>query len=228
MRYAVYFTPPKDDPLAQAASRWLGFDAFSNQEIAWSDAIPLPFDVWEKNTKTPRRYGFHGTLKAPFRLVDGASEEALCEAIERFCEARPAFDLPPFELSRLGPFFALTPTLPEKALNDLATTVVKAFEPFRAPLTEAEIAKRNPDRLSERQRGYLQEWGYPHIFDDFRFHMTLTGPVEDNDVTIVEEALQKWFTPVLHKPVRVVALTLFCEPEPGVPFHIVCQIPFGA
>ena len=45
--------------------------------------------------------------------------------------------------------------------------------------------------LNHRQIANLDRWGYPYLFDDFRFHMTLTGPVppprRDRIATLLEE-----------------------------------------
>ena len=35
--------------------------------------------------------------------------------------------------------------------------------------------------VTERQASNLDRWGYPYVFDDFRFHMTLTGPLTADD-----------------------------------------------
>src|SRR5262249_2220033 len=48
------------------------------------------------------------------------------------------------------------------------------------PLTDADRARRNPARLTPRQRDYLERWGYPYVMEEFRFHMTLTGRLEAN------------------------------------------------
>ena len=33
MRYAIYFTPPADDPLTRRASHWLGRDAMTGETL---------------------------------------------------------------------------------------------------------------------------------------------------------------------------------------------------
>ena len=66
-RYAIYYAPRPGD-FATRADLWL------------SDAAPhlpgLPQPPAEL-TVAPRRYGFHGTIKAPFRLADGVTEQDL-------------------------------------------------------------------------------------------------------------------------------------------------------
>ena len=128
--------------------------------------------------------------------------------------------IPRLKRHAIGPFFALVPEEPVAELNQLANDVVVAFDRFRAPLTEAEIAKRRPERLSETQRHNIERWGYPYVFDEFRFHMTLTGPVEEKDRARVERTLDEFFTPLLDDAVEVANLALFVEPEKGAPFEI--------
>ena len=68
MRYAIYFTPGETDPLTRAAERWIGRSAFS-------DAVPAPLDAdLAFHTASARRYGFHATMKAPFRLLRAAAK----------------------------------------------------------------------------------------------------------------------------------------------------------
>jgi len=55
---------------------------------------------------------------------------------------------------------------------------VTRFEQFRAPLTEADVQRRNPDSLTESQRQNMYQYGYPHVLNDFNFHMTLSGQNE--------------------------------------------------
>ena len=227
MRYAVFFTPMSDHPLTRSAAAWLGRDAFSGAVLERPDAVGLTPQEAADLTAAPRRYGFHATLKAPFRLNDDASETQLISAFQGLCEEAESFSLPRLTISRLGPFFALVPEEPSASLNRLADQAVRALEPLRAPLTAAEIARRNPDRLTPEQRRYLEEWGYPYVFDQFRFHMTLTGPVGDADAGKAEKALHAWFDAVLAEPVEVSVLSLFVEPEPGDPFRVLTQVPIA-
>jgi Protein of unknown function (DUF1045) len=54
---------------------------------------------------------------------------------------------------------------------------VTLFDAFRAPMSAAERARRVASGLSPGQLNHLDRWGYPYLFDEFRFHMTLTGRV---------------------------------------------------
>src|SRR6202011_318473 len=94
--------------------------------------------VLQALTAEPRRYGFHATIKAPFRLVEGASLTDAEALLADFCRDALPCPLPVLSIATLGPFFALVPDATTKEVNDLAARVVKAFEPLRAPLDPAQ------------------------------------------------------------------------------------------
>ena len=90
--------------LAEFGACWLGWDIARGCAVRQVDSPGL-----NEVTETPRKYGFHGTLKPPFRLADGASAEDLHGALSDL-----AFTVPParcdgLELTVLGSFLALTP-----------------------------------------------------------------------------------------------------------------------
>lgn len=220
MRYAIYYTPERDDPLGQVAERWLGRSAFGEEAPAPRAVGSFSAAEVAFHTAAPRRYGFHATLKAPFRLAEGKSEGDLINALSQFTAAREPFTVERIELARLGNFFALVPAGPSPELDALAGDVVTAFEPFRAPLTPEEVERRNPDNLSPTQLKNLHIWGYPFVFDEFRFHMTLTGRVPAAEAARMEAAIDSFFGPMLLEPLEVRSLALFAEPEAGAPFQI--------
>ncbi|MDH4414486.1 MAG: DUF1045 domain-containing protein [Rhizobium sp.] len=228
MRYALYFTPSADDPLNLAAAEWLGRDAFSNAEFRRVAEDGLTADELDTLTADPRRYGFHATLKAPFHLVDGRSEAELAGAIEAFAARTSAFDIPAAIVGQLGHFFALVPDRLYPPLQDFAASVVETFEPFRAPLSQSDIERRKPDSLPPRERENLMRWGYPYVFDDFRFHMTLTGPVPEAKAPLMAGILAHRFADFIGRPLRIDGLALFVEPERGASFLVHSRLPLKA
>lgn len=225
MRYAIYFTPPRTAPLTQTASRWLGRDAFSGSSLAQPSLTDFPAEDLAKLTADPRRYGFHATLKAPFELAAGRSESELLQALTGFCGATPVFAIPEIVIGQLGSFFALVPAEAHLPLQDFAGRVVETFEPFRAPLSDADVVRRKPEKLSEPQRRNLQRWGYPYVFDEFRFHMTLTGPVPAEAAAAMKHVLEEDFAAYCQKPLPIDGLALFREDQRGAPFVIQTWIP---
>lgn len=222
MRAAIYYTPGSATDLARLAATWLGRDAFTGE-------VARAADPWrDARVAEPARYGFHATLKAPFRLAAGTTLDGLSEALAAFCAARAGLMIRRLVIGRLGGFLALVPAAPEPALGALEAEVVRAFEPFRAPLTAEEVALRHPTRLTARQRAYLERWGYPFVLDEFRFHMTLTGSLADEDAPAAERALADHFGAVLDRPLLLEGVGLFVEGEAGVPFRVHAFHLFGA
>ncbi|MHC0052608.1 DUF1045 domain-containing protein [Actibacterium sp. D379-3] len=208
-RYAIYFAP-EPGPLADFGARWLGWDAAIGA-VPDAPALPdLPRPLPEI-TETPRKYGFHGTIKPPFHLADGKSEPALHRAAATLARHLAPVTLDGLELSRLGHFLALTPTGRTTALASLAAHVVMELDSFRAPPGPAELARRRPGALTETQRALLSRWGYPYVMEEFRFHLTLTGRLSDEYATATEAALAPLIAPLLPRPFEVNSLCLFGE-----------------
>jgi putative phosphonate metabolism protein len=220
MRYAIYFTPGQHEPLAETATAWLGRNPFTGLTTPPPAVPPLSAAEVAFHTAATRRYGFHATLKAPFQLADGATEAALRSALDQFAHRTAQIRVSRLVLGRIDGFFALLPETPPPDLNRLANAVVEAFDSFRAPLSEVEIERRSPDSLRPAEFRNLHRWGYPYVFDAFRFHMSLTGRVPPGEDERVRAAIERMFGEMLSNPVAIDALTLFVEPEPGAPFMV--------
>ena len=82
MRYAIYFTPGQDDPLARIAAGWLGRNPFTDTVPQAPVVTALSPAEIAYHTASARRYGFHATLKAPFVLAEGKTEAELDARIE--------------------------------------------------------------------------------------------------------------------------------------------------
>lgn len=220
MRYALYVAPPADHALTRAAVSWLGRDAFGGAAaLQPPEGTGLDADFWKTITSDPRRYGFHATIKAPFRLAEGKTEAGLQSAVQAFAERTQRFEIT-LALAAIGPFFALIEDEPSAALARFAGDVVTEFEPFRAPLSEADYARRRPERLSPRERELLDQWGYPYVFDEFQFHMSLTGPVPVERQEDVYTALKRHFRAFVGEPISISHLALFEEPASGADFAV--------
>ncbi|MBR0671142.1 DUF1045 domain-containing protein [Neoroseomonas soli] len=219
-RVALYWAPDTDDPLHAAGSAWLGRDA------ATGDALPQPplpgLDLAEA-TADPRGYGLHATLKPPFRLANGyaAARDATAALAARIAP----FDLPPLAVHDLDGFLALRETAPCPALHAFADTCVEALDAHRAPATEAEIARRRPERLPARQRAHLDRWGYPYVFEEWRFHVTLTRRLEPEEKAVILPAVTEHLGDAPGIARRVGAISLFVQPAPGEPFTIAERLP---
>jgi putative phosphonate metabolism protein len=225
LRYALYFTPPKDDPLNGSASRWLGRDAFTGELSPPMRHGDISAEEQGAITEEPRRYGFHATLKAPFELAASVTESDLLGVARDFAAQTASFDIPTLVLGQLGRFFALVPDGIYPELQDFSASVVKAFEPFRAPLSDADMARRRPEQLDDRHRANLLRWGYPYVMDEFRFHMTLTGLVAAERQAVVNSVLSEMFAAHIGRPLSVSGLAVFVEETRGAPFIVRSWLP---
>lgn len=220
MRYGIYFTPSAHDPLLRVAANWLGRNAFNGMVVRRPAIGNIDAEEISALTEEPRRYGFHATLKAPFRLHEDFEDYHLLSAMMHFASGYQAVELPRLKVAQIGKFFALVPSEPCPELQQLANDVVVQFERFRAPLNEKELAKRKPEMLDAEHRRNLEQWGYPYVFEQFRFHMTLTGPVAEDRQSHMRSVLEEFFAPVLTERVKINNLALFAEAEAGVPFEV--------
>lgn len=227
MRYAIYFTPPSGDPLTLAAASWLGRNVYSGHAVEHPGVPGLGVHEIAFHTALPRRYGFHATLKAPFLLKDDCTEAGLLRDLMRFASRIEPFEIPRLEVARLGDFYGLLLPRPCEPLDYLAAAVVQEFDGYRAPFSEAEIERRNPEGLSASQFANLHRWGHPYVMEEYRFHMTLTGPLLSKDFRRVEHALRSFFDPLIGARVMFSNLALFCEREPGAPFQVHSLHPMG-
>jgi hypothetical protein len=226
-RYAVYYAPPADDPLTWRAAAWLGRDAFTGERLARPQLPGLEGLDLDVVTEDPRFYGFHATLKAPFELALEAREGTLLEFAEGFAARQAPFEAAMVPAS-LGRFLALRLAAPAPQMQALHSACVRAFDPFRAPLSVADLARRRKSPLTAEQDARLVAWGYPYVFDDFRFHMTLTSAIADRATADrLIAALQGYFAD-LAGPHRFGGVAVFRQDARSEPFHVLARFDFLA
>ena len=219
-RYAIYFCPAWEDPLFARAAAWLGYDVRSGETLPPPGLDGIAEDVWRDATAAPRKYGFHATMKPPFRLADGCRERDLAARLAAFCATRAPVDTGTLALTDLDGFLALTPGAGQDGISALAADCVRDFDDFRAPPGEDELARRRKAGLSPAQEAYLQQWGYPYVMEMFRFHMTLTGRLDDAARARFRDAITAFFGAVLYAPLRIDSLCLFVQPSLDAPFQL--------
>jgi len=186
-RYAIFFVPPADSALYRFGAAALGYDAYSGDEV------PFPVDEadWRDITAEPRRYGFHATLKAPFRLRWESVEDDLIGFFAKFAREQAPPPRFPATLQLIEGFAALVPAAPVPEIDALAAKCVRAFDRLRNPMSEAERKRRLAASLTARQVGHLDDWGCPYVFEDFRFHVTLTGRLAPERTAPIVEVLTR-------------------------------------
>ncbi|HAV09375.1 MAG TPA: phosphonate metabolism protein [Rhodobacteraceae bacterium] len=213
-RFALYWTPP-EGPFSAFGADWFGWD------IARGAAHAAP--PFEEATRTPRKYGFHATIKPPFRLAPDTSLTALQTATEALCASLPPVTLDGLAITRIGRFLALTGQGDLSTLNATAAELVAGLDPFRAALSDVELAKRRRTRLTPDQDKLLQQWGYPYVMEAFRFHMTLTGNLPSEATPPIEAHLQTALAPFLG-PCKIEDFTL-CGEDAAGHFHQLSRHP---
>jgi hypothetical protein len=220
MRVAAYWAPRLEDPLHRLGSGWLGRDTETGATLPQPALSGL--DIAEI-TAAPRGYGLHATMKPPFRL--STSWDAFrADAMALAARTRP-FALPPLRLADHHGFLALLETEKCQALQDFCDACVAGLDAHRAPPTDAEIARRNPDRMTERQREMLKLWGYHYVFDQWWFHVTLTRRLTEAERAVVWPALEAHLGEVPAQPRRVTELCLFTQGGPDAPFLLAERLP---
>lgn len=222
-RYAIYVMP--DGPLADFGAAWLGWDALAGRGVDHPETADLPRPLAEI-TATPRRYGFHATMKPPFRLAQDTTLAALMHDLAAICDRLDPVTLEGLRLSRLGGFLALTPEGDTTALDALAAEAVTALDRHRTPPPPAELARRRKSGLSPAQEANLTRWGYPYVLGEFRFHITLTGNLPQKRAEAVAQHLAPRLAPLLPRPWRVDSLCLMGEDQDGF-FHLIHRYPLG-
>ena len=116
-RYAVFYTPT--DALADFGAEWLGWD---NAKGAAVPHLNVPGPDVEKITRRSRKYGLHGTLKAPFYFAPTNDQTALENAAANFASQQTCVEIDPLELRHEDGFLALRLKDDPRRLKELATS----------------------------------------------------------------------------------------------------------
>jgi putative phosphonate metabolism protein len=218
-RYAIYFTPPPETPLARFGAGVLGYDCAAAVEVPHLAIGGIEPAALQTLTAEPGRYGFHATLAAPFRLGGGGEAELLAAAAA-FASTRPPASLGRLAVTRIGSFIALCPAQKQPAIAELEAACVHAFHSFRAPLSAAERERRLAARLTPHQIELMDRWGYPYVLDQYRFHMTLTGPVPEEQR---DETLQRFVQAcerIAGDPIEIDAVSVMRQDDSASRFRV--------
>lgn len=223
VRYAIYYAPALGSGLDRFGAALLGYDAFTAEDQPFPEGILQTTPDWRELTSDPRKYGFHATLKAPMSLASGRTEAELFSACAAFAARPRAIPVIRPVVDEISGFIAVIPAEPSAALIQFAADCVTEFDSFRAPLTEADRARRNPTQLTPRQREHLDGWGYPYVMNDFRFHMTLTGRVGAERRDGLVAMLRDRFAALNLSSLAIDRIALFRQDDANSRFRIVQQ-----
>ncbi|MFT5963133.1 MAG: hypothetical protein ACI8WM_003483 [Burkholderiaceae bacterium] len=221
IRYAIYFAPARASLWWQAGCRWLGRDP--ECRISGLDATTPLRD-------SARRYGFHATLKAPFRLAEGCDEAQLLARAGLFAAQQTALEVPLPSVRLLGNFLALQASSPVPQISALAQECVRHFEVLRAAPTADELARRGRVLLTARQQALLRQWGYPYTEEEFQFHMTLSDSFAEVEPAVAQamtEEARIVFAQAMAVPLVIDGIAIFREEGSGAALELVARFGFG-
>ena len=229
-RHAAYFAPVSQSQAWDLGSKWLGRCAYQFTSLKQPEFENLSAELFEQLTRTPRLYGWHATLKAPFELNSNSRLEELQAAFKQLVnQTGSAFHLP-LKLADMGDFLALVPSQPSPELQALEDLCVRQLHHLALPLSEEELQRRTGAGLTERQSELLHEWAYPFVMDQFQFHMTLSGSLKNVDpqqkADLTAAALE-WFAPVLENGLDIDAVTWFSQDQKNGNFRWVERFELG-
>lgn len=226
-RYAIYYAPPRAHPLWRAGCAILGRDPETGEAIDQPRLDGFAPARVTAMTEEARRYGWHATLKSPFALAEGTSRAELEAALARFAAERHTFAIPALRLASFSGYTVLVPAEPVPALDQLAADCVRVFDRFRAPPSEAELARRRRRGLTAEEEANLQRWGYPRVMQLFEFHMTLTEKLGAEEHARAVAALSGLLGEALAAPLPVDGIALYAEAEKDGPFALLGRYAFG-
>lgn len=222
-RFAIYFTPSPGSALARFGASMIGYDCDVGAAVAQPPLPGIAVADVAAATSEPRRYGFHATLAAPFRLHSDRTEAGLLTVLESFAATRAPVSLGPLVMGLIGGFIVLKPPTPDAVA--FAADCVTTFHPFRAPLSAADRARRIAAGLTARQIAHLDRWGYPYVFDEFRFHMTLAGPLPAAQREPWRAVLARLFAEQADGPAQIDAVSLVRQDDSSERFRVVRREP---
>ncbi len=225
-RYAIYYAPAPESILWRRAAHWLGRDAATGAVCDQPVLAGFDCETFAGLTADPRHYGFHATLKSPFELGAHGTETQLLAAAQDFADQRDAI-FASLNVRMLGNFIAIGLVHPAPEIQGLHEAAVREFERFRLPADASELARRRAAPLSTRQDAHLCQWGYPYVFEDFRFHMTLSGSITDEAQRTAMLAAAAQFFGDACGPHRFDSISVFHQRDRTSMFNLLARFPLA-
>ncbi|MBA4263639.1 MAG: hypothetical protein C0453_01030 [Comamonadaceae bacterium] len=220
-RVALYWSPRPGSAAWEAGCGWLGRDTATSEALTQPQVPGVAPALLEQITADPRRYGFHATLKPPFRLRADQTLASLEAAVDSLAQVLAACPMPGLKVGMLDGFLALRPMAPLPRVQALAAACVKTLHPLAEPPSAQELARRRQAGLTPQQDALLKAWGYPWVLGEFRFHCSLTSRLDALDQVQREalmDAARERFDGLPAQ--RLDRLSVFIELTAGAPFRL--------
>jgi hypothetical protein len=226
VRYAIYYTPQPGTQLATFGRSWFGRANDGATLQAFSEAGLSGATTAKPLSRRTRYGGLHAVFKAPFQLREGMVVDALKTRLISFAARRKKVETGPLTLARAGRYLVLRPIKPTPALDWLAAQCVAAFDAFAESPANAEAP--TCAELNDHQRLLLKSFGDPHVLSEYRFYITLTGPLDSAHLERVAQALWPMLEEICASGVTVDGLSLLGEATNGAPLRLIGRYRLGA
>jgi putative phosphonate metabolism protein len=227
-RFAIYFVPAPETALYRFGAAVLGYDCYTGEPVEHPRDVALSETEWAVLSAEPCTYGFHATLKAPFRLRGEFDPDDLMADIRTLAASIASVPTLEPSVGLIGGFVAIVPRVPSPAIDRLAADCVTALDRFRLPVTAQERLRRVAGGLSQSQIVHLDRWGYPYVLEEFRFHMTLTSGLGSERRQAIHSLLQDAFVRRCGtQPIGLDRLALMRQEQPQSPFRVIGHASVG-
>lgn len=222
-RYAIYYTPQPGTALSAFGRSWFG-RANDGATLEAFSAAGLSESGFAKTPAAPGRYsGLHALFHPPFTLRDEIELDGLKSQLIDFAAHHGSVDTGPLTLARSGRYLVLRPIEPRPALEGLSAECVRAFEDIAA----AADASDDVRHLSRNQRLLLKSFGNPRVASEYRFSITLTGPLDAAHLERVSQALWPVIEEICSSGVTVDGLSLFGDGGGRTPMRLLGRYRLG-
>jgi len=113
------------------------------------------------------------------------------------------------------------------ALDALATACTRDLDRYSAAPDRAELDQRRAPSLTPRQEANLTRWGYPYVLDEFRFHLTLSGPLRTREEEALIATVTALAAPHLAPVLHLDDICLYGDPGAGASFRLLRRYPLS-
>ena len=226
-RYAIYYTPQPGTALAAFGRSWFGRANDGVTLQAFSDA-GLSATGFARLAPVPGHYvGLHALIKAPFAPRADIGLDAIKTRLVNFTQRQTPLATGPLTLARAGRFLVLRPVEAPPRLDWFAAQCAGSFEDFAAPPSATEHGEHANPKSSDSERSLLENVD-PNALSEYRFSITLTGPLDSAHLERVAQALWPLLEEICASGVTVDGLSLFGDGGGRSPLRLIGRYRLGA